>query len=150
MAAIPEVFAFLWENTGELSDGCLIQALVKALGKSRCSYFADTQLPLGSEIRHYIAWTHFSLTWGVFNNTLATPRSEILAYMLGVRRTLLAERSWWTTGRACRYIRETRGYVVEHGVADLVGESTVALDGGGQGALEPLHHDYSSPGQSQC
>ncbi len=51
MAAIPEVFAFFWENMGKLSDGCLIQALVKALGKSRCSYFADTQLPLGSEIR---------------------------------------------------------------------------------------------------
>ncbi len=28
MAAIPEVFALLWEKTGELSDGCLIQALV--------------------------------------------------------------------------------------------------------------------------
>ncbi len=28
MAAIPEVFALLWENMGELSDGCLIQALV--------------------------------------------------------------------------------------------------------------------------
>ncbi len=35
----------------ELSDGCLIQALVLALGKSRCSYFADTKLPLASEIR---------------------------------------------------------------------------------------------------
>ncbi len=28
MAAIPEVFALLWEKTGELSDGCFIQALV--------------------------------------------------------------------------------------------------------------------------
>ncbi len=54
MAAIPKVFALLWENTGELSDSCLIQALVKALGKSRCSYFADTQLPLGSEIIDYL------------------------------------------------------------------------------------------------
>ncbi len=71
MAAIPEVFVLLWEKTGELSDGCLTQALVLALGKSRCSNFADTKLPLASEIRflitlHYIAWTHFSLTWGVF------------------------------------------------------------------------------------
>ncbi len=67
MAAIPEVFALLWENTGELSDGCLIQALVKALGKSRCSYFADTQLPLGSEIRLFTLHCvdTFSLTWGV-------------------------------------------------------------------------------------
>ncbi len=83
----------LWEKTGELSDSCLIQALVQALGKSRCSYFADTNLPLASEIKiHYttlrghilpllgvytlrghvsltwgvyIAWTYFSLTWGV-------------------------------------------------------------------------------------
>ncbi len=46
----------LWEKTGELSDGCLIQALVYALGKSRCSYFADTKLPLASEIirLHYV------------------------------------------------------------------------------------------------
>ncbi len=28
MVAIPEVFALLWEKTGELSDGCFIQALV--------------------------------------------------------------------------------------------------------------------------
>ncbi len=28
MAAIPEVFALLWEKTGELSDSCFIQALV--------------------------------------------------------------------------------------------------------------------------
>ncbi len=28
MAAIPEVLVLLWEKTGELSDGCFIQALV--------------------------------------------------------------------------------------------------------------------------
>ncbi len=37
MAVIPEVFALLWEKTGELSDSCFIQALVLALGKSMCS-----------------------------------------------------------------------------------------------------------------
>ncbi len=33
----------------ELSDGCLIQALVLALDESRCSYFADTKFPLPTE-----------------------------------------------------------------------------------------------------
>ncbi len=47
MATFPPL---LWEKMGELSDGCLIQALVEALGKSRCSYLADTKLPLASEI----------------------------------------------------------------------------------------------------
>ncbi len=28
MAAIPELFTLLWKKTGELSDGCLLQALV--------------------------------------------------------------------------------------------------------------------------
>ncbi len=53
----------------ELSDGCFIQALVQALGKARCSHFADAKLLLASEIRlQYIiiAWTHYFTTWGAF------------------------------------------------------------------------------------
>ena len=35
---------------------------------------------------------------GLASRILATPRSEILAFMSGVNRTLLAERSRWTMG----------------------------------------------------
>ncbi len=38
---------------------------------SRCSCFANTKLPLASEViyLHYIAWTHFPLTWGVYTKS---------------------------------------------------------------------------------
>ncbi len=49
----------LWEKTGELSDGCLNQALLYALGKARCCYFVDTKLPLASEIRLFCVDTLF-------------------------------------------------------------------------------------------
>ncbi len=55
----------LWEKTGELSDGCLIQALVYALGKSRCSYMYVLDTKASAIIKttlHYITWTHYSLT----------------------------------------------------------------------------------------
>ncbi len=69
-----------------------------------CSYFADTQLPLASEIRLfnyitlcgpltwgvYIAWTNFSLTWGVY----ITLRGHILP-LLGVYQRCLAQTSWF-------------------------------------------------------
>ncbi len=49
MATFPPL---LWEKTSEWCDGCFIQALVQTLGKFRCSYFADTNLPLAIEIIH--------------------------------------------------------------------------------------------------
>ncbi len=52
MATFPPL---LWEKTGELSDGCLFLAL----GKSRCGYFADTKLPLASEITLHCVDTFF-------------------------------------------------------------------------------------------
>ncbi len=64
MATFPPL---LWEKTGEWSDGCFIQALVQALGKSRCSYLADTALPLASAIIEYITLCgHIILEFGVY------------------------------------------------------------------------------------
>ncbi len=82
----------LWEKTGELSDGCLNQAL----GKSRCSYFADTKLPLASEIRlDYIVWTHFPLIWGCIHYIVWTNKFTTCTYVYmydinGIARNIYA------------------------------------------------------------
>ncbi len=66
MAVIPEVLASFTGKMGELNDGCYIQALVQALGRARCSYFADSKLPLARVNYLYnIAWTNNFTIWGV-------------------------------------------------------------------------------------
>ncbi len=53
-----ELFCRCCGRSGWVEWRCFIQALVYALRKARCSYFADIKLPLDSEILNYFHHDH--------------------------------------------------------------------------------------------
>ena len=77
---------------------------------------------------------------GVRLRILATPRSEILAVMLGGEEDIVGREISVNDGRSLAVeVAQAQSHIMKNAVADLLWENTVLLNAGGEVGGEKLH-----------